>query len=53
MLSCHVAVSNASLLTTYYHTDGRHYSVDWTTGLDYWTHGNCLWRRKEQQSAEL
>ena len=21
---------------------GRHYSVDWTTGLDYWTHGNCL-----------
>ena len=25
---------------------GRHYSVDWTTGLDYWTHGNCLWGEK-------
>ena len=29
-------------------TPGRHYSVDWTTGLDYWTHGKCLWRIKEQ-----
>ena len=27
--------------------------LDWTTGLDYWTHGNCLWRRKEQQCIEL
>ena len=25
---------------------GRPYSVDWTTGLDYWTHGNCLWGEK-------
>ena len=32
---------------------GRHYSVDWTTGLDYWTHGNCLWRRKEQEYTEI
>ena len=32
---------------------GRHYSVDWTTGLDYWTHGNCLWRRKEQDYTEI
>ena len=20
--------------------------MDWTTGLDYWTHGNCLWGEK-------
>ena len=26
--------------------DGRHYSVDWTTGLDCWTHGKCLQRVK-------
>ena len=32
---------------------GSHYSVDWTTGLDYWTHGNCLWRRKEQDYTEI
>ena len=25
---------------------GHPYSVDWTTGLDYWTHGNCLWGEK-------
>ena len=25
------------------HALGCYYSVDWTTGLDYWTHGNCLW----------
>ena len=23
---------------------GHHYSVDWTTGLDYWTHRDCLWQ---------
>ena len=22
------------------------------SGLDYWTHGSCLWRRKEQQCAD-
>ena len=27
--------------------------LDWTTGLDYWTHGNCLWRRKEQDYTEI
>ena len=30
---------------------GRHYSVDWTTGLDYWTHGNCLWGRLNEQQT--
>ena len=24
---------------------GRHYSVDWTTGLDYWIHRDCLWHK--------
>ena len=27
--------------------------LDWTTGLDYWTHGNCFWRRKEQEYTEI
>ena len=27
--------------------------LDWTTGLDYWTHGNYLWRRKEQDYTEI
>ena len=35
-------------ITTCINLTGRHYSVDWTTGLDYWTHGKCLWRIKEQ-----
>ena len=37
----------------YLKNQGCHYSVDWTTGLDYWTHGNCLWRRKEQEYTEI
>ena len=25
--------------------------LDWTTGLDYWTHGNCLWGRLNEQQT--
>ena len=42
-MSC---INNTTFVSTLFH--GRHYSVDWTTGLDYWTHRKCLRRIKEQ-----